>query len=492
MTGITTAAEVLARLEALRARDLPVHGGRTLAYVYDSGVAEADAAGRAALAAFGATNGLDPTAFPSILAMEQDLIAFARDLLDGPDSTVGVATSGGTESILLSVLAARDAAAAGTAAAARPSMVLPATAHAAFRKAAHCFGVRPIIVAVDPQTCRADPASMAAAIDDTTVLVVASAPSYAHGVIDPVAEIARAAAARGVRCHVDACIGGWVLPFLEEAGQTAWSFAVEGVTSISLDLHKYGYTPKGISLLLHRTPDLRHSHLYATADWPGYAVLNSTMQSTKSGAPVAAAWAVTQVIGRDGYLALARAAREATLVIARGVDGIRGLRVLVRPDSTLLTLASDRPGDVYRIADAMAARGWFVQPQLPYAAFPATLHLSLSAATAPLVAEFLTDLSEVVESVVGAPPIVADPSLVTLLGSLEPDRMDEAVLDGLLAVAGLTVRDGGAAGAGPTLEFAGGMAEINLLLEHTPVRVREALLLGVLDRLSRPPKAGTR
>ncbi len=481
MTGPTTAADVLARLEALRARDLPVHGGRTLAYVYDSGVAEADAAGRAALAAFGGTNGLDPTAFPSILAMEQDLVAFARDLLDGPDSTVGVVTSGGTESILLAVLGARDGADPSTRTGRSPTMVLPRTAHAAFRKAAHYLGVRPVVVDVDPLTFRADPQAMAAAIDDSTVLVVASAPSYAHGVLDPVPAIAAAAAARGVRCHVDACIGGWVLPFLDEPGTTPWTFAVDGVTSISVDLHKYGYTPKGASLLLHRTPALRRSHVSAIADWPGYAVLNPTTQSTRSGAPVAAAWAVVQVLGRDGYAALSRAAREATLAVAAGVGGIPGLRVLVAPDSTLLALATERPADVFRIADAMATRGWFVQPQLSYADSPATLHLSLCAATAPLVPEFLATLAEVADAVRSAPAAAPDPALAGLLASLDPASLTDDVLDGLLATAGLV-------GGGGGVEVPSGLAEVNALLDVAPVPLREALLLGVLDRLSRPPR----
>ena len=273
---------IRARLAALQDRDLPTHGGRTLAYVYDSGLADVDELGREALARFGASNGLDPTAFPSLLAMENDLVATAANLLDGAGA-VGTVTSGGTESVLLAVLTARDAF-PGTD---RPQMVLPRTAHAAFLKAAHYFGVEAVIVDVDPVTFRADPAAIRTAVTDSTVLVVASAPSYAHGVVDPVPELAAIAAERGIRCHVDACIGGWMLPFLpaqDRASVPAWTFAVPGVTSISVDLHKYAYTPKGASLLLHRTPELRRPQYFAAANWPGYTMLNSTMQSTKSGA----------------------------------------------------------------------------------------------------------------------------------------------------------------------------------------------------------------
>ena len=176
-------------------------------------------------------------------------------------------------------------------------------------------GCAPCSSTVDPDTLRADPAAMAAAVDDTTVLVVASAPSYAHGVVDPVPEIAALAAARGIRCHVDACIGGWVLPHLDDA--PPWTFAVDGVTSISVDLHKYAYTPKGVSVLLHRTPALRRGHFFASANWPGYTMLNSTMQSTRSGGPLAAAWAVTRRIGVDG---LRRAGPAGAGGDARGRD----------------------------------------------------------------------------------------------------------------------------------------------------------------------------
>ncbi|HZA73865.1 MAG TPA: aminotransferase class V-fold PLP-dependent enzyme, partial [Propionibacteriaceae bacterium] len=185
------AEQIRTALAALRQHDLPTHGGRTLAYVYDSGLAEADAIGREALAAYGSTNALDPTAFPSLLQMEQDLVADAAALLDGPPGTVGTVTSGGTESVLLAVQAARDA----RPEIARPTMVLPTSAHGAFHKAAHYFGVRPVFVEVDPETGRAVPSAMTAAIADDTVLVVASAPSYAHGVVDPVTQIATAAQA---------------------------------------------------------------------------------------------------------------------------------------------------------------------------------------------------------------------------------------------------------------------------------------------------------
>jgi sphinganine-1-phosphate aldolase len=468
-----TSEALLATLRELQAHDLPAHGGRTLAYVYDSGLADADAVGLEALAMFAASNGLDPTAFPSLLRMENDLVALTGGLLDAPEGFAGSVTSGGTESILLAVLAARQ----GAPHIADPSMVLPTSAHAAFHKAAEFLGVRAVLVDVDPGTLRADPVAMADAVDDTTVLVVASAPSYAHGVVDPVGEIAALATGRGIRCHVDACIGGWVLPHLDDA--PPWTFAVEGVTSISVDLHKYAYTPKGVSVLLHRTAAMRRGHFFASANWPGYTMLNSTMQSTRSGGPLAAAWAVTQRIGVVGYADLARQAREATLAVGTAVDGIRGLRVLAPPDSTLVALVADESCDVFTVADELLERGWFVQPQLSFGGLPPTLHLTLSAATAASVPELVVSLRESVDAARAVGPVGVDPGLAGLLGSLDPATLDDAGFTGLLTAAGLAGSDG-------TLALPRRMAPVNALLDACPRPLREALLLGVIDRLSRP------
>ena len=196
---------------------------------------------------------------------------------------------------------------------------------------------------------------MAAAVRDDTVLVVGSAPSYAHGVLDPITELGALAADRGIRCHVDACIGGWVLPHLD-AGPP-WDFTVPGVTSISVDLHKYAYTPKGISLLLHRDSTLRRGHFFASAAWPGYTMLNSTMQSTKSGGPLAAAWAVVNLIGDDGYLNLVRTTLDGTAALVTGIEAQEHVDLVTRPDSSLVTLSTDESCDVFTISDEMLTRG---------------------------------------------------------------------------------------------------------------------------------------
>lgn len=473
--------DALARLRGLQAGDLPVHGGRTLAYVYDSGLPDVDRVGREAVAAYAGSNGLDPTAFPSLLTMENELVGFACDLLDAPGTAVGSVTSGGTESVLLAVQGARDS----RPEVERPTMVVASTVHPAFRKAAHYFGVGLVVVPVGSDF-RADAAATAAAIDDSTVLVVASAPSYAHGVVDPVTEIAAAAAGRGVRCHVDACIGGWVLPYAARLGRSVppWTFAVEGVTSISVDTHKYGYAPKGTSLLLHRTPELRRAQYFASADWPGYTMLNSTMQSTKSGGPLAGAWAVLQSLGDEGYLALSRQVFEAVDRIVGGIADTAVLEVVGVPDSTLLALATDGSCDAFTVCDEMTARGWYVQPQMSYAGRPPTIHLSVSAGTLPHVDEFLTALGQSVAAAVAAGPVAVDPGVMAFIESLDPAALSAEDFDGLLAASGLVGPDSGGGLALPER-----MAEVNAMLDLASPAMREALLVAFLDRLSRPARA---
>ncbi|MBB5958021.1 glutamate/tyrosine decarboxylase-like PLP-dependent enzyme [Saccharothrix tamanrassetensis] len=464
---MTAPDDVLAELRALRAGDLPTHGGRTLAYVYDSALPGLDDLAAQAHALASSVNGLDPTAFPSLLRLENDVVATAARLLGGTPATVGTVTSGGTESCLLAVLAARES---------RPdlgpaSIVLPETAHAAFHKAAHYFGVRVIAVPVDPVTFRADPDAMAAAIADDTVLVVVSAPSYAHGVVDPVTPIAAAAAARGVRCHVDACIGGWILPHADVA---PFDFSVPGVTSMSVDLHKYAYCPKGTSVLLHADADLRRPQYFASADWPGYTMLNSTTQSTRSGGPLAAAWAVLRHIGEDGYRDLARRTLASARVIRDGIAEIDGLRVLGEPESTLIAVTATRDDfDVFTVADEMRARKWYVQPQFAYRSSPANLHLTVTAANVGGEAELLADLRDSVRAAADAGPVRVAPEVVAAIGALDPSSLTPQEFAGLLA----------AAGFGGDAVLPDRMATVNTLLAAASPALRERLLVEFLGTL---------
>jgi sphinganine-1-phosphate aldolase len=411
--------ELMATLERYREDDLAWRSGRTFGYVYDAGP-EVEAVAREAFTRYLSENALDPTSFPSLLRLENELLGIARAHLRGGPDAAGAFTSGGTESILCAVKAARDLARATRPEVREPEMVLPETAHAAFHKAGHYLGVKPIVTGVDPVTMAADPEAIRAALGPRTILVVGSAPSYAHGVVDPIREIAGLAADRGLPCHVDACVGGWLLPFLARLGQAVPEFdlAVPGVTSISMDLHKYAFTPKGASIVLYRTAALREHQIYACATWSGYSVINMTVQSSKSGGPLAAAWAVLRFLGDDGYLAIARRVRDATRALLEGLPAA-GMRVVGRPDMCVLAFTCD-DASVFHIADEMRERGWYVQPQLRRGASPETLHLTVGPMNEPLVAPFLVDLAASAEAARRLPPPASIP--VDLAAGL-PRRM---------------------------------------------------------------------
>jgi glutamate/tyrosine decarboxylase-like PLP-dependent enzyme len=357
-------------------------------------------------------------------------------------------------------------------------MLLPVTAHAAFRKAAHLFGLEVVDVPVDPVTCRAVPSAVAAELDERTALVVVSAPSYPHGVLDPVGEIAQLAAEAGAACHVDACIGGWVLPFLDDVPEP-FDLSVPGVSSLSVDLHKYGYAPKGVSVLLTAEPELRQHHWFATAGWPGYPVVNPTLAGTRPAGPMAAAWAVHRLLGTEGYRRLARDTRAATTALADGIAALPGLRVVGAPVATLAAVAQDGPDgvDVLNLADEMTARGWLLQPQPPFGDLPATLHLTVTGATAGRVEALLADLADAARAAAAVPAPVADPDLVAAAATLDPAALTVAEVDALLEVAGV--------GGGKLPER---MAPVHALVAALPRPVAERLLAGVLDLVYRPAR----
>ncbi|MFG1806972.1 pyridoxal phosphate-dependent decarboxylase family protein [Streptomyces sp. NPDC049040] len=470
---------ILARLGELRAADLPVHGGRTMAYVYDSGLAGLDELAARAHAAFAGVNGLDMTAFPSVVTLENDIVRQAARLLGGGPGTAGTFTSGGTESCLLAVLTAREHAAR-TRGVTAPEIVLPQTAHAAFHKAAALFGLTAVTVPVDPRTFRARPGDVAAALTPRTALVVASAPSYAHGVVDPVREIAAAAAERDVLCHVDACIGGWYLGHRRLADGIAppppFDLAVPGVSSLSVDLHKYGYTPKGASVLLFRDAELRRHGWFAHASWPGYPVVNATLQGTKSAGPLAAAWAVLHRVGTAGYVELARRVHQATRLLVDGIGRIDGLRVLGEPGASLVAVAADAPAvDPFVVADEMRTRGWYLQPQPAFAGSPANLHLTVTAAVADpaRIADLLAELAAAVDRARALGPATADPGIAEVAAALDPDTLGPAEVALALEVAGV-----GADGALPQR-----MAPVLAVLQSLPAPLTERLLPEVVSRL---------
>ncbi|MET1000386.1 MAG: aminotransferase class V-fold PLP-dependent enzyme [Acidimicrobiia bacterium] len=387
--------DILAALAGKRARDARWQDGRTFGMVYDGGP-EVHAIAEAVAHLYLHENALNTFAFPSLGEIQSEVVRATADLFHGGPDAAGFMTSGGTESILMCVKAARERARAERGVTA-PEMVIPESAHAAFHKAAHYFGVRVHKVPV-AEDWRADVDLMAGCVNENTVLVAGSAPQYPQGVIDPIPDLAQLAAAAGASMHVDACMGGFVLPFLELNGETVppWDFRVDGVTTISADIHKLGYAPKGASVILHRTKELRRYQTFVFDDWLGGFYASPNMQGTRSGLPMATAWAVMHRLGIEGYRRLTQVTVDAAREMIAGVRAVPGLRVLGEPEAHVLALAAaDGAIDVFALGDALQQRGWFLDRQGP----PDSLHATVSAGNAAVIGDFVDDLRACVDEV---------------------------------------------------------------------------------------------
>ncbi len=461
--------EILAALNEHRAEDL-ASDGTAFAFVYDAGE-PLRALAREAFAQCMSINGLDPTAYPSARRIENAVVGACLELLRAPEGAVGTATAGGTESVLLAVKTARDYARTTRPEITRPKMLLPRTAHACFHKAAHYFDVEVVPVDVDPVTFRANAKDARAKMTRDVVLVVGSAPSYAHGVIDPIEELAALALEHGTLMHVDACVGGCVLPFMRENGVDlpAFDFAVEGVTSISLDLHKYGFAPKGISIVLQRRRDLRDAQYYACARWTGYSIVNSTTLGSKSIAAMGAALALMSYLGREGYRERAELMWSATKKLVSAVDETKGISMLGRPDMNLFAFTTGE-GDVFELSDRLTERGWHVQPTYAFAPSPAHIHLTIDPGNALRVDDFIRDLRE---CLVDLPKTEEPPAhVVSMLESIGNDP--SGGIDSGMLMAQLGVADG---------RLPSRAATIHRLLNAASPETRERLLVLFIGEL---------
>jgi sphinganine-1-phosphate aldolase len=387
-------ADVTATLESMRVDDVHWKAGRAFTLAYFAGHETHDLAARV-FGSFMTDNALNTDAFPSLRRIQAEVVEIVAGWLGAGPGAAGFMTSGGTESILLAVKAARERGKAERGVRA-PNIVLPASAHAAFEKGAYYFGVASRRVPVCDDW-RADVEAMAEAIDDDTVLVVGSAPQYPQGVIDPIEEIAALAADRDINCHVDACMGGVTLPYLARLGHDIppWNFGVDGVTSMSVDLHKFGYTGKGASVLLHRDKRLRSYQTFVTDNWLGGLYGSSGVLGTKSGAPMAAAWAVMHHLGDDGYLRLTAQARRATEALAAAITAMPELTLRAEPDTMLIAFGAVDPAqlNVFAVADALWRRGWYVDRQGP----PDSLHCTVNAVHDGLIPDFVAELRAAID-----------------------------------------------------------------------------------------------
>jgi len=385
---------LLEQLSSRQASDPEVHGARLFGLVYPSGRGDVEELIEAVNRRYLFGNALNPFRFPELAALEREVVDSVASLLNRApgERQSGCMTSGGTESILLSMLLHRER--ARRRGIERPEIVAPRSAHPAYAKAAHYFDLDLVQVPLD-EHWRADIDAVRLAITDRTAVVVASAFSYPYGVMDPVEEMAGLAADAGVACHVDACIGAFVLPFLERLGHEVppYDFRVPGVTTISADVHKYGYVPKGASLVLHRDDDWFELQGFLYDQWGAGLYGSAAIAGARPASPVACSWAVINYLGIDGYTEIVRGLMEVVSKVRAAVGAIQGVDLVGDPIGPVLALQAESM-DLYAVADAMEDRGWFLNRLTT----PRGLHLMLSPGHAAVADQLLSDLAEAVRT----------------------------------------------------------------------------------------------
>lgn len=382
--------ELFAQMLERKSADAKWHEGKTFSLIYPTGRDDIDQLLMDANALYLYENALNPIRFPSLQQMEADIVGDTGALLHLPTAGGGTLSSGGSESILMSVLVNRDR--AKITRGIQPgqgNIVYPTSAHAAFAKAAHYLELEARPIPIRTEDFTADVDAMANAIDENTVLVMGSAYGYPHGVMDPIEDLSNLALERGIGFHTDTCVGGFILPFLERLGYDIppYDFRLPGVTNMSADVHKYGYTTKGVSVILHRQSEWIGNQYFLYSDWPSGIYGTPTVAGARPAAPIAAAWAIMQYLGADGYLDLMRILMATTDKIRAGIEAIEGLRIMGNPIGPLLTFTSDTI-DTYAVCDLMDDRGW----NLDRNTNPNGLHMMISPLHEKYADEFLADL----------------------------------------------------------------------------------------------------
>eukprot|EP00051_Salpingoeca_urceolata_P012013 m.149316 g.149316 ORF g.149316 m.149316 type:complete len:533 (-) comp17344_c0_seq2:163-1761(-) len=374
-----------AKRESVHWKDAKVTGA-----VYHGGE-ELQATLSKALSLFLLSNPLHPEQFPCVRKLESEVIRMGVTLFHGNAEACGSLTSGGTESIFCGVKTHRDYYRT-TKGIVAPEMVLPRSAHPAFLKAAHYLKVKVTIIDEDPDTRKVYVDKVKAAINSNTVLIVGSAFSYPYGAIDDIAALGQIALKADVGLHVDACLGGFVLAFMPQAGFEIpdFDFKVPGVTSMSADTHKYGFTPKGSSLIMYRNTELRRAQYYVFPDWPGGVYCTPTFSGSRPGCLIAGAWAAMMVHGEEGYVREIKAIVNTTRAMAAGVEGIPELKLNTKPIGSMLSFTSATSKvNIYHVNDGMKERGW----TLSSLQFPPSICLCVTRMHTSFEDKFVADLT---------------------------------------------------------------------------------------------------
>lgn len=386
---------VFEEMEAARASDVDWRNGTLGLYVHFGGDDVLEVA-REAYQRFFSENALGAAAFPSLVRFEHEVVAWTASLLGAGADAAGNISSGGSESIFLAMKSIRDWARASGLGGERPRVLAPYSAHPAFSKAAHLLGmtVHRTPLAED---LRADVTAMRAALDAHTVAVIGSAPGFPHGVVDPIEAIAGIAEDHDLWMHVDACVGGFVLPFARRLQYPVppFDFSLPPVRSMSADLHKYGFAAKGASVIVYRDAESHRHQLFEFDQWPRGRYVSPTIAGTRPGGAIAAAWAVMRYLGEEGYVRIVGDILRARDALMSGISGIDSLHVLSDPEGPIVAYSS-RSLDIFAVAEALEERGWFVTR----GAEPPCIHLGmLTAVHVPVVDRYLGDLRAAVGEV---------------------------------------------------------------------------------------------
>jgi glutamate/tyrosine decarboxylase-like PLP-dependent enzyme len=393
--------KILNDLSARKKDDCDFRGGRTFGLVYHVDQKHEDLLADVQKL-FLEENYLNPMAFKSILGMELELVSMISEMCHGGSNAVGCVTSGGTESILLACKAYRNRARLKNRFR-KVEMILPETAHVAFEKAAAYFGIAIKRIPVG-KDYKADMKALERAITRNTALIVMSAPQYPHGVMDPIRAAAKIARKRNIPLHVDACMGGFVLPWLEKLGEPIepWDFRVEGVTSISLDIHKYGYCPKGASALLYSSMGFMRNQFFVSTNWPGGVYASTTLQGSRPGHAIATAYASVVSLGEEGFLRLTKRILEAKKILLEAISDTPELVALGPPEVTCVAIASkDKNIGIYAVGDVLQERGWHLDRQQS----PESLHLTIMQNHLDTISSFVKDLRDAVAIVRANPKL---------------------------------------------------------------------------------------
>ncbi len=401
--------QILKELDSFKEHDPNYKDGRVWSLVYYLDEDHSDFL-KESYHKFACENGLNPTAFKSLKRFETEVISATADILNGTKDVCGVVTSGGTESCLMAVKTYRDLA-ADKRGVKYPEMIIPESAHVAWFKASEYFGVKirlvPLLEDLTPNLKK-----LKGMINRNTVMILGSAPEYPHGTIDPIAQMGEIARKRKIPLHVDACVGGFILPFMEMNGEEMplWDYRVPGVTSISADIHKFGYAAKGASTITYRNLDYLKYQMFVYQDWPGGVFASSALLGTRPGGAYAAAWGVLQYFGKAGYRTLARDTLDAVKQLKAGVERIPELQVMGNPIGPLFAYKSISPDlNIYAVGDQMDAMGWQVNRNQ----FPSGLHAMVTAQHLKVVDQYLADLNTAVETVKANPELAGQGGAAT-------------------------------------------------------------------------------